>query len=202
MYLHDTFFIFLLATTQLTRSFASQRTARPSQVPPHLSLTLSNSDEGIDRTPENVRNMLNHNLHKVLSGKRAREFAVSYSKTADSFSGVYTNIVSTHGRSPILKTNVDEEVTQHVIEVLSELEKQNQLPTPSLLTLCARATRLGWNFAPCIATCGLAYISSAFRTGVWYRILTNCIAKSGPAFIKWGKFSRYNLHLLFLFLKD
>jgi len=195
MNLRDVSILFLFATTQLAKSSASSRTRYLSRVPPHLSLSLVNYDKGTDRTPENVRNMLNHNLHKVLSGKRAREFAESYSKATDAFSGAYTNIVSAHGRSTSFETKGDEEVKQHIIEVLSELEKQFQLPPPSLLTLCARATRLGWNFAPCIATCGLAYISSAFRTGVWYRILTNCIAKSGPAFIKWGKLCVSRLYI-------
>ncbi len=199
MRLRDVTFLFLFASTQLVKSSASQKTRYLSRVPPHLSLSLVNYDTGIDRTPESVRNMLNHNLYKVLSGKRAREFAESYSKATDAFSGAYTNIVSTHGRSTNLKTkDGDEEVKQHIIEVLSELEKQFQLPPPSFFTLCARATRLGWNFAPCIATCGLAYMSSAFRTGVWYRILTHCIAKSGPAFIKWGKSSV--AHPCFLFI--
>jgi len=149
-------------------------------IPPSLSLSIVKEEEFI--TPESVRIMLNRNLHNVLSGKRAREFAVLYSQRSDSFSGIY----SAHGRT---YSAGKKEVEKKVIKILSELETQNQLSAPSIFTLCTRATKLGFNFAPCISTIGLAYVSSSFRRNIWYKLLTSCIAKSGPAFIKWGQWA-------------
>jgi hypothetical protein len=55
-------------------------------------------------------------------------------------------------------------------------------------TLFFRAIQLGINFSPVTLTCGLAAMSQTFRDRVWYRMLGSCLARSGPAFIKWGKF--------------
>ncbi len=54
--------------------------------------------------------------------------------------------------------------------------------------LVLRAMKLGFNFAPVTMTCGLAAISKSFREKIWYNIVGQCLAKSGPAFIKWGKY--------------
>lgn len=53
--------------------------------------------------------------------------------------------------------------------------------------LFLRAVQLGINFSPVTLTCGIAAVSQSFRDRVWYRMLGTCLAKSGPAFIKWGK---------------
>ena len=53
--------------------------------------------------------------------------------------------------------------------------------------LCIRAIQLGINFTPVTLTMTLAIFSKSFRDVVWYNLLGRCLAKSGPAFIKWGK---------------
>ncbi len=53
--------------------------------------------------------------------------------------------------------------------------------------LVMRAMKLGLNFAPVTMTCGLAALSKSFREKIWFNIVGQCLAKSGPAFIKWGK---------------
>eukprot|EP00557_Chaetoceros_sp_GSL56_P012303 CAMPEP_0176478290 /NCGR_PEP_ID=MMETSP0200_2-20121128/1107_1 /TAXON_ID=947934 /ORGANISM="Chaetoceros sp., Strain GSL56" /LENGTH=700 /DNA_ID=CAMNT_0017874217 /DNA_START=262 /DNA_END=2364 /DNA_ORIENTATION=- len=55
--------------------------------------------------------------------------------------------------------------------------------------LFMRAIQLGINFSPVTLTCGIAAISQTFRDQIWYRMLGNCLAKSGPAFIKWGQWA-------------
>lgn len=53
--------------------------------------------------------------------------------------------------------------------------------------LIFRAMHLGFNFAPVTLTLSLASFSKDFREKVWYNLVGRCLAKSGPAFIKWGK---------------
>lgn len=53
--------------------------------------------------------------------------------------------------------------------------------------LFLRAIKLGVNFTPVTMTCGLAAVSQTFRDRFWYSMLGSCLARSGPAFIKWGK---------------
>jgi hypothetical protein len=50
-----------------------------------------------------------------------------------------------------------------------------------------RAAQLAFNFSPVALTCGIAVVSQSFRDRVWYHMLGSCLAKCGPAFIKWGK---------------
>jgi len=54
--------------------------------------------------------------------------------------------------------------------------------------LFLRAVKLGIYFTPVMSTCGLAAISGKFRDGYWYDMVGSCLARSGPAFIKWGEF--------------
>jgi aarF domain-containing kinase len=56
-------------------------------------------------------------------------------------------------------------------------------------SLVVRTFKLGFNFLPASSTLGLAIISPSFRDNVWYKILSSCLAKSGPAFIKWGQWA-------------
>jgi len=53
--------------------------------------------------------------------------------------------------------------------------------------LFLRAIKLGINFVPVTMTCGLAAVSPTFRDRLWYSMLGSCLARSGPAFIKWGE---------------
>ena len=52
-----------------------------------------------------------------------------------------------------------------------------------------RAMRLCINFAPITMSCGLAAMSERFRDNYWYDMLGSCLARSGPAFIKWGQWA-------------
>lgn len=60
---------------------------------------------------------------------------------------------------------------------------------PNALQLFFRAMRLGINFTPVMSTFGLAFVSSRFRRGIWYKWLASCIGNSGAAWIKWGQWS-------------
>lgn len=60
---------------------------------------------------------------------------------------------------------------------------------PSLSQLLVRAVTLSLHFAPVLSTVGLAIVWKGFRERIWYRWLTNCIASSGAAWIKWGQWS-------------
>ena len=64
-------------------------------------------------------------------------------------------------------------------------------PTP--LQLALRAVKLSFIFGPVITTSWLAMISKPFRRGIWYKWISNCLATSGAAFIKYVE--------LFWFLK-
>jgi len=56
-------------------------------------------------------------------------------------------------------------------------------------TLMFRAIQLGIAFTPVTMTAGLAALSKNFRNNVWYSLVGKCLAKSGPAFIKWGQWA-------------
>ena len=65
-----------------------------------------------------------------------------------------------------------------------DMYEREKLFVPRLL---ARAVHLGFNFTPVTLTVGLAVMSKTFRENVWYNLVGKCLAKSGPAFIKWGE---------------
>lgn len=55
--------------------------------------------------------------------------------------------------------------------------------------LIIRATQLLINFTPATLSCVLASCSPVFREKIWFNVLGKCLAKSGPAFIKWGQWA-------------
>uniref|UniRef100_A0A7R9W948 ABC1 atypical kinase-like domain-containing protein n=1 Tax=Pseudictyota dubia TaxID=2749911 RepID=A0A7R9W948_9STRA len=55
--------------------------------------------------------------------------------------------------------------------------------------LLVRACRLSWNFAPPVWTTWLAVLLPPFRRRVWFGMVGRSLAKSGPAFIKWGQWA-------------
>lgn len=63
---------------------------------------------------------------------------------------------------------------------------QEYLHLPKLVL---RGAVLIFNFTPVTLTCGLAAISKTFREKVWYGVVSRCLAKGGPAFIKWGQWA-------------
>jgi len=137
-----------------------------------------------------TRHQLNARLHDVLSGKRARDFGKQQRLSSDVDLAFTPPIISTHGRYPLVATNHTKHVLQEsVISVLQEIELEDALREPSLLILAIRALRLSINFAPCTCTSGLALVSTTFRNKIWYKMLAKCLARSGPAFIKWGQWA-------------
>ena len=60
---------------------------------------------------------------------------------------------------------------------------------PGLLALTLRALALGYHFTPALSTVWLAALSPGFRERTWYSWVGRCIARSGPAFIKWGQWA-------------
>jgi len=60
---------------------------------------------------------------------------------------------------------------------------------PSHLQLAVRAVQLSVHFAPIWTTSWLALLSRKFRNNAWYPWMARCLARSGPAFIKWGQWA-------------
>ncbi len=74
--------------------------------------------------------------------------------------------------------------------IKSEAREDHELDSLEILyapKLILRAIQLGINFAPVSLTSGIAAFSKSFRDNYWYGMLGTCLARSGPAFIKWGK---------------
>jgi len=166
---------------------------------------------------ESIRQGLRSELSDVLSGRRSRKFAKYYGKisTNRSKKRIDGAIVSTHGRNTLTlpeKRNgstADDNVKKLNMVVYKDKEKQiismkpnngelveplemfhsAVVSSPSSFGLAIRAMKLTFYFAPATATSGLAIISSTFRRKIWYRMLRKCLARSGPAFIKWGQWS-------------
>ena len=70
-------------------------------------------------------------------------------------------------------------------------EEENHEGTSKFLygpKLFIRAMKLGVIFAPISLTSGLALCSQKFRDDYWFGMVGSCLARSGPAFIKWGEF--------------
>ena len=63
------------------------------------------------------------------------------------------------------------------------------LKPPSVWQLAGRAVTLTWRFFPAWSTVGLAYWCPPFRRQCWYPWVTQCLAHSGAAFIKWGQWT-------------
>ena len=148
-----------------------------------------------------TRHQLNARLHDVLSGKRARDFGKQQRLSSDVDLAFTPPIISTHGRYPLVANNHTKHVLQKsVISVLQEIELEDALREPSLLILAIRALRLSINFAPCTCSSGLALVSTTFRNKIWYKMLAKCLARSGPAFIKWGEISNILVSLFLLFI--
>lgn len=89
---------------------------------------------------------------------------------------------------PMYNTAQEEIKQRKVIELsdTSDMYEKEKLFVPRLLL---RAAHLGFNFTPVTLTMGLAVISKSFRENVWYNLVGKCLAKSGPAFIKWGQWA-------------
>lgn len=125
---------------------------------------------------ENIRQRLNQKLYEVqnLPLKRVKR----------------KRIVSTHGRDEIDEsTGLYLSGTDDSYGGFGPEKEPPKLQDPSMLTLILRATTLCFNFAPCMSTCVLAYISDTFRNGIWFDMVQKSLARSGPAFIKWGQWA-------------
>lgn len=80
------------------------------------------------------------------------------------------------------------EIEQKQINELSDHHSMYEREKLFIPQLFFRAVQLGLNFTPVTLTIGLAALSKNFRDKVWYNLVGRCLAKSGPAFIKWGKY--------------
>ena len=68
-------------------------------------------------------------------------------------------------------------------------EEHNEITTPSIKSIVLRFIYLIWIFLPTFLTSLFAYMSSAFRDMIWYNLLTNSMANSGAAFVKWSQWA-------------
>lgn len=153
-----------------------------------------------------VRTTLNNRLHAVLAGSRTRQFEKWASKQGD------LQVISMHGVDES-KLDFDKDgddgdgrtessdglfpddaINLSMIGGLGvpELNQGNHVELPgehgvSVLDLLLRSIQLGFHFTPVVSTSWLAFLSSTFRTKVWFKWVATCLASSGPAFIKWGE---------------
>lgn len=136
-----------------------------------------------------VRDVLNLRLDDVIRGRRAEQFGRQYRLA------LKANKNQDHEQSITVKDS-DNEHAHFPSDIMclgfsdndheSESESQDKL---TLWNLSLRALKLSWNFAPAICTSWLALASEKYREAYWFPTLSNCIAHSGPAFIKWGQWA-------------
>ena len=143
---------------------------------------------------ETIRIRLNENLCSAIMkpAKRVRR------KTVLSMHGKENNDVESgpSSRVDIPKAEVDETTCLYIDGTDDSFgrygistEPTPQMEDPSYLSLCLRASKLCFNFSPCMASSGLAYFSKTFRSNIWYPLIVKSLSKSGPAFIKWGQWA-------------
>ena len=174
----------------------------------HQQLVVSSRTDLTDRAAY-VKEILSRRLTHVESGKRMRDFArfvnggnsVIYSmhgldqnKTADN-----DEIPDYHPHVPVQprplkgdpfptdRLNLDLYTSPGSPEGKQVVEKA--VKPPNVFQLAVRACTLAWRFTPAVSTFGLAMLSQTFRQKYWYPWLTDCIARSGAAWIKWGQWS-------------
>ena len=140
------------------------------------SVSKSESTSAIDQ----IRLRLNENLLQTITGpikrvkRRQQEIISIHGKEERDKEGVIS-----------YKDNSDDSFNGYC----SDNKQSPQNEDPSFISLCFRATRLCINFSPCMATCGLAYFSTNFRSKIWYSLIVRSLSRSGPAFIKWGQWA-------------
>ena len=156
---------------------------------------------------DHVLGVLVQRVEEVLSGKRARVFTEWASKQGDlkvlSTHGVdevdlsVTNTTSSSTSKPNRRRNRAFPEDPLDLDLVPVEEIPSQFPgkpqhlidskSANHLELFFRSIKLAINFAPVSTTAWLALFSSTFRSRIWYRWVTACLAASGPAFIKWGE---------------
>lgn len=143
-----------------------------------------------------VREVLNLRLDDVIRGRRAEQFGRKYrlalkaNKKPDGERTIAvkeSNNEHSHFPSDIMCLGFSD--NDHELES----ESQDKL---SFWNLSLRAMKLSWNFAPALCTSWLALASEKYRESYWFPTLSNCIAHSGPAFIKWGTCFFFNVFFL------
>ena len=189
-------------------------TTTPDGSSDHKALRLTLEAERI----EHVRGVLAARLEQVLNGKRATSFAKWADKQGDlkilSTHGVdevdlsITNTTSSTTTTTATTTAADNKnkKQQNTLFPNNKLDLDlvpvESLPNlypgkpqhliddrpPSFVELFFRSIKLGFNFAPVTMTTWLAVLSPSFREHIWYKWIASCLAASGPAFIKWGKY--------------
>ena len=162
-----------------------------------------------------IQYLLNARLSKVTSGSRTKTFAKYFSHRPPQIVSTHgRNVVEDIGISSIeisddetysifpadissldltftpytynlAKDQIARRMQSEAMDVHDKYA-DDMMFLPSLLF---RAAKLGFNFLPASSTLGLALLSANFRDNVWYKILSSCLAKSGPAFIKWGQWA-------------
>jgi hypothetical protein len=164
---------------------------------------LVTSHKTVDTKVFNVRHILIKRLHSVLSGARARQFDRWALKQTDlkviSMHGVKeTDLEFVNKFSSVIETSHDNIFSDNIMNlgILSgpgaEYQLNEKSMKPTILDLLFRSIKLTINFMPVTSTALLAFISSTFRDKIWFPWFASCIASSGPAFIKWGKYAYFN----------
>ncbi|GKY91355.1 hypothetical protein MPSEU_000107700 [Mayamaea pseudoterrestris] len=95
---------------------------------------------------------------------------------------------------PLVKLEENDDSSKTNLRIQRELTDRASIiisthPTPNALQLSLRAIVLSLRFGPVLSTLGLAVMFPSFRKHYWYSWLTYCMAKCGPAWIKWGQWS-------------
>lgn len=161
-----------------------------------------------DVTPY-VTSLLNTRMQQVNSQQRSQQFSSLLKTQSKSILSTHGNEVSDSSKliqSPELSNksfpsdlSLDLTFPENLYELAQEdiearIHKETQdcheQYSRELLygpKLCWRGLTLMCNFLPVSLTSGMALLSANFRNKVWYNLLSRCLAKSGPAFIKWGE---------------
>jgi hypothetical protein len=201
--------MFLLLNTFLVSATHANGVAAPStRVVTDLSPSERSKQADLDRALY-VRSMLLQRINYVNSGERMADFSRFVKEQ-----GGHT-VMHRHSQTNGHDVSNDPEQQQHALSASDPFSKdrlnldlvddespdcpksrfrgqqlfRNETYNPNLLQLTLRAIHLFILFSPLISTLGIAMMSTTFRQGTWYRLLTACIASAGAAWIKWGQWS-------------
>jgi len=176
---------------------------------------ISSCDELESNICRQILQILNLRLDSVLSGERSRQFARRYRGVSGTIVSAHGGALDVNDQKIdqseydfLLKSQQDidclvdfkpwvnpafpndiSSLDMYVCGNHSKRNKNLKMREPSIFELSFRAMRLGINFFPTILTSGVALVSPTFRSKYWYKLVSNGLSKSGPAFIKWGQWS-------------
>jgi ABC1 atypical kinase-like domain len=200
--------VVVVGMLMLVSATADAGSRSTGSMPAVASLTKGEASALRDARVSHVRHVLNERVEQVLSGARQKDFTtwanakkgelaiVSMHGGAEALNLAAVRATPAalipHGDSVFSRDKLDLDlIPVATLPGLYPGKPQHLIDTrpPNIMELIARSIRLGVNFTPIMATCLLAAAVPGFRDGTWYKWVANCLAASGPAFIKWGQWA-------------